>query len=373
MRILDPLSARHWHQVKGQEYLADALPRGISAALLLDHSIWHHEPDILRVGGRLDRADIPYQSKHQALLPRKSSAHKSICEVSTHHSHPRYPNSATLYHSWPVLDLEWPQTRGQCVSRLCSVLLLPSYQSNVTYVWVNCLYPASILSLSFYKLLRWSVLNDSPHLAEPFQDHCVRSLVHLYATNAIYFQLESGLYSAAYLSRRSLALYIQARCSHWFVQRRLYEFRRSCQNCPSFENCSNPPPTWTLSKQLLYSKWTAFHFNPPGAPHYGGLWEAGVKSIRYQVHRVIGTRSLTVEEFNTLLCRVEAIPNSRPLTHKHHTQKADGIDPASSRHQTQPISNLLSIQIAGKISVLKMFAYQITIVCAHKLIYKTLC
>jgi len=56
-----------------------------------------------------------------------------------------------------------------------------------------------------------------------------------------------------------------------------------------------------------------WHFNPPAAPHQGGLWEAGVKSVKYHLKRIIGSTHLTLEEFQTLLCSVESVLNSRPL------------------------------------------------------------
>lgn len=57
-----------------------------------------------------------------------------------------------------------------------------------------------------------------------------------------------------------------------------------------------------------------FHFNPPSAPHQGGLWEAAVKSAKYHLRRVMGDTILTLMEFTTLLSQVEAMLNSRPLT-----------------------------------------------------------
>jgi len=64
----------------------------------------------------------------------------------------------------------------------------------------------------------------------------------------------------------------------------------------------------------LADKGVEFHVNPASAPHHGDLWEAGVKSTKGQLTRVIGGTHLTVEEFVTLLAEVEATLNSRPLT-----------------------------------------------------------
>ncbi|KAM3957794.1 uncharacterized protein ACR2FA_008514 [Aphomia sociella] len=57
-----------------------------------------------------------------------------------------------------------------------------------------------------------------------------------------------------------------------------------------------------------------FSFIPPYAPHFGGLWEAGVKSCKHHLRRVVGGARLTYEEFSTILVQIEAILNSRPLT-----------------------------------------------------------
>ncbi|XP_024867312.1 uncharacterized protein LOC112451722 [Temnothorax curvispinosus] len=58
---------------------------------------------------------------------------------------------------------------------------------------------------------------------------------------------------------------------------------------------------------------TRWHFNPPAAPHFGGLWEAAVKSTKFHLRRVIGETTLTFEEMATFLAQVEACLNSRPL------------------------------------------------------------
>lgn len=58
---------------------------------------------------------------------------------------------------------------------------------------------------------------------------------------------------------------------------------------------------------------TQWHFIPPASPHFGGIWEAGVKSVKHHLRRVIGESTLTYEEMTTFLHQIEACLNSRPL------------------------------------------------------------
>lgn len=64
---------------------------------------------------------------------------------------------------------------------------------------------------------------------------------------------------------------------------------------------------------MLATKQVQWHFMPPHAPHFGGLWEACVKSVKHHLRRCIGKNTLTFEEMTTFLCRVEACLNSRPI------------------------------------------------------------
>ncbi|XP_017473117.1 PREDICTED: uncharacterized protein LOC108364067 [Rhagoletis zephyria] len=52
----------------------------------------------------------------------------------------------------------------------------------------------------------------------------------------------------------------------------------------------------------------------PSAPHVGGLWESAVKSFKIHLKKTAATHKFTFEEFTTLLVRMEAVLNSRPLS-----------------------------------------------------------
>jgi hypothetical protein len=64
----------------------------------------------------------------------------------------------------------------------------------------------------------------------------------------------------------------------------------------------------------LINKKIAWHFIPPKNPYMGGLWEAGIKTVKNHIKKVCGNATLTFEELYTLLTRIEACVNSRPLT-----------------------------------------------------------
>jgi hypothetical protein len=57
-----------------------------------------------------------------------------------------------------------------------------------------------------------------------------------------------------------------------------------------------------------------WHFIPAYAPHFGGLWEAGVKSCKYHLKRVARNSVFTFEELYSLLTQIEEVLNFRPLS-----------------------------------------------------------
>lgn len=71
-----------------------------------------------------------------------------------------------------------------------------------------------------------------------------------------------------------------------------------------------------------------WHFNPPASPHFGGMFEAAVKSIKYHLRRTLSTTSLTFEEMVTVLTQIEALLNSRPL----YTTSDDDLNPLTPAH-----------------------------------------
>lgn len=59
----------------------------------------------------------------------------------------------------------------------------------------------------------------------------------------------------------------------------------------------------SISSQLA-SLGITWKLNPPFGPHFGGIFESGIKSTKYHLKRVNESQILTFEEFYTILTKI---------------------------------------------------------------------
>lgn len=72
--------------------------------------------------------------------------------------------------------------------------------------------------------------------------------------------------------------------------------------------------------ELLANDGTTWQFNSLSAPHFGGKWEAAVKSTKHHLLRTIGDSILTYEKLTTLLTQIEAILNCLVSWHLYDSE-----------------------------------------------------
>ncbi|XP_055948217.1 uncharacterized protein LOC129981409 [Argiope bruennichi] len=89
-------------------------------------------------------------------------------------------------------------------------------------------------------------------------------------------------------------------------------FKGANSELKRLQNMIGRPPE-PLANYLTTEQVT-WKFIPPRSPNFGGLWEAGVKSFKHHLKRVVGNARLTMEQFLTIVIQIEGILNSRPLT-----------------------------------------------------------
>ena len=68
----------------------------------------------------------------------------------------------------------------------------------------------------------------------------------------------------------------------------------------------------SINKFMLENK-ISWKFSPAYSPHFGGIWEAGIKSAKSYLKLSLKDVILTFEEICTLFTQIESILNFRPL------------------------------------------------------------
>ncbi|CAG7732770.1 unnamed protein product [Allacma fusca] len=69
-----------------------------------------------------------------------------------------------------------------------------------------------------------------------------------------------------------------------------------------------------FKRSFLAQKEISWHFNTPASPHFGGIYEDGIHSVKYHLQRIMGNVTFNYEDMHTVTSQIEACLNSRPLT-----------------------------------------------------------
>lgn len=267
--------------------------------------------DLLRVGGRLSNADIRYEARHPLILPSSSPlVHLIIEHYHTIHCHPGTDTlHAILRQQFWILSAR--RVIRHCVFKCvrcfrCRPKSKAPFMADLPTDRVTPQPVFSQVSIDFAGpfLVKSSTLRNAKLLKAYF---CVFVCL---STKAVHLEPVSSLSTDAFLatlqrfvSRRGTPSLIRSDCGTNFVgaKNQLMAIR-------NFLATNNDAITHKLSSQRI--NWL---LNPPSSPWFGGIHEIAVKSAKQLLYRVVGEQHLTFEEFSTLLARIEAVLNSRPL------------------------------------------------------------
>lgn len=269
---------------------------------------------ILRVGGRLTNAkDLSFEQKHPVLLPK----HDHFTELVVDHFHrknlhtgPHLLLSLLRQKYWILSARSLVRQRvlkcNHCFRfkpRSCVPLMadLPAPRVNQAKAFLH----AGVDYGGPY------FITLSRHRGVKAQKAYICLFICL-ATHAVHLELVSSLSTEAFLAalkrflaRRGPCVKIYSDCGTNFVGAKgvLDEVKKFASSKPF-----NDAVYEELTQQFVQWK-----FNPPSAPHFGGIWEANMKCVKTHLTKVIGEQILSYEEFLTVLTQVEALLNSRPL------------------------------------------------------------
>jgi hypothetical protein len=113
------------------------------------------------------------------------------------------------------------------------------------------------------------------------------------------------------------------------------------------------PGTEEAVTDFCTSQGIVWDFIPERAPHFGGLWEAAVKSLKKHLARIVGNAKLNFEELSTVLCQIEACLNSRPLVPLPNDE--DGIEALTPGHFLigRPLEAIPNSDIDNRLTALR--------------------
>ena len=84
---------------------------------------------------------------------------------------------------------------------------------------------------------------------------------------------------------------------------------------PIFQKNNKPDNNYIRLRLQLAQKNIQWTFNPPMAPHFGGVRERLIQSAKQSLLLVLGSCPQNFSVFHTVIAEAEGILNSRPLTH----------------------------------------------------------
>ena len=288
---------------------------------------------VLRVGGRLRRADLPFETKHPVILPKKSH----VTTLLIRHAHKRLGHAGRSHVIATLREKYWIIKVNAAVRHITSKCVFcrrnhgkPGEQkmADLPRDRISPAPPFTYTGVDYF----------GPFLIKEGRREVKRygALFTCLVSRAVHIEVASTLESSSFIQalRR-------------FIARRGPVREMRSDNGSNFVGAHNEllQAIQEMDHEEIRAKlqrenidWT---FNPPAASHMGGVWERQIKTTRKILAGLMDEygHCLDEESFRTLLCEVEAVINSRPLTTV--SGEPDDLEPLTPNHILTTKSNVI--------------------------------
>ncbi|XP_072400935.1 uncharacterized protein [Diabrotica undecimpunctata] len=267
---------------------------------------------LLRVGGRLKNSSFDKDKKHPIVLPSSHHVTKLIftdLHIASMHAGPQHLLCLMREKYWPIHG----KNTAKAIFRNCITCFKARPTSN-NPLMANL--PSHRVQPSF-PFCYTGVDYAGPF---PLKDRRGRGfkgykgyvcLFICLSTKTLHLELVSDVSTSTFInalrrfvSRRGLPSQIHSDNGTNFVGARnelvtVGEFLKNNES-NILDECVNQHISWK--------------FIPGYSPHFGGIWEAGVKSVKFHMKRVLSNSLLVYEDFQTVLVQIEGILKSRLIS-----------------------------------------------------------
>lgn len=272
---------------------------------------------ILRVGGRLRNAHLPYDNKHPIILSRRST----LANLLVRHLHEKYFHATRSFTLARIQSRYWIHGGA---TRLVKKVISQC-------VWCTRM-KAETLSQIMGDLPRERITISRPFaysgvdFAGPFLVKCTnhRVMKHLKYYAAFFVCLTTRAIHIESVADLSTEAFIAS------LQR--FSARRGIPNTLWSDNATNFVGAKNVLERFCQSINLKWKFIPPRSPHHGGIWESAVKAGKKHLIAVTRNSLFDAEQLTTLLTQIEAILNSRPLYRKQDVANPEIIDVLTPGH-----------------------------------------
>ena len=285
-----------------------ALPKNSS---LLDLRPFLDDEGLLRVGGRIQNAILNFGEKHRFILAKTGYLSRLLvhdAHMRTLHGVVQLTRSHLVRKFWVIQN----RVLVKDVIRQCVVCCrysnrtMSQVMSNLPSERVTLVRPFLSTGVDYAGPIMMRTTSERGHKA--YKGYlCIFICL---ATKTNHLEAVSNLTSQAFLAAFKRFILRRGACQMLMsdngtnFQGADKELRSMFRAASSF---------YKDSAASLAADGTDCAFIPSHAPHFGGIWEAGVKSVKHHLRRILGDTKLTFEEMSTVLYQVEACLSNDPL------------------------------------------------------------
>ncbi|XP_054717268.1 uncharacterized protein LOC129226664 [Uloborus diversus] len=306
-----------------------------------------NDDGVIRVGGRLENAPFSNERNHPILLPKNH--HLTTIIIRSYHE--TYLLAGTILLLSVIRKEFWIINAKSAIKNEIWKCIKCFKLKGKTATQVMADLPRARVMPS--RVFSKTGLDFAgPFLVKPRSGHGVRTLkVYIcifvcLAVKAVHIEIVGNLSADCFIAalkrfvaRRGKPSEVFSDCGSNFVATNK-ELNRIIARLQKEEPVHN----------YFANEGTKWNFNPPSAPHFGGIWEAAVKSAKSHLKRTIADQKLTLEEFSTLTTQIESCLNSRPLSPlSEDPSEMSALTPGhflvGRSHSSIPEENLLNEKI----------------------------
>ncbi|KFD60962.1 hypothetical protein M514_26860 [Trichuris suis] len=284
-------------------------------SVLLSFTPFLDKDGLIRVGGRLGRAALPYDNRHPILLPARHPLSRKIAEEF--HCRLNYSGTDTVLsairqHFWIVqgrqLVKNIRRSCGQCIKESTRTIQQLMSELPVERLAVGCP-PFHHTSVDYFGPVQVTIGRNRPAKRYGVIFTCL-------TIRAVYLDVARSLSTEDFLLvlRRFISLYGKPESMYSDNGRNFVGAERDLRH--DLQVLSNDPAVEKFSTR----EGIRWKFQPANAAHFGGVHESLVKSTKRALYRMLASSNtdlhlLTEDVLRTLLFEVAGLLNSRPITY----------------------------------------------------------